>query len=123
MVNHSEVSECLLEHFPLNSVTSSHLAIEPETSVPSDVNEISAEEAEQNNSVKLESDDLNFRKHLLNYIPEPDTEPPNICSNCTGEGEFKKCTGCNFARYCSKKCHAADWPSHRDLCKAMHSLP
>ena len=77
----------------------------------------------QNNSVDLESDDSQFRKHLLSYIPEPDTEPPNICSNCDGEGELKKCTGCKFARYCSNRCQAVDWPSHRELFKAIQSLP
>ena len=51
VVSDSEDSECLLEHFPLNSETSNHLAIEPETSVRSDVNELFAEDAEQNNSV------------------------------------------------------------------------
>ena len=62
MVSHSE---CQLEHSPLNSETSSHLAIEPETSVRSNVNELSVDEAEQNNSVDSESDDSQFRKHLL----------------------------------------------------------
>ena len=123
VVSHSGDSECLLEHPPLNSETSSHLAIEPETSVRSDVNELSVEEAEQNNSVESESDDSQFRKHLPSYIPEQDIEPPDICSNGDGEGEFKKCTGCIFARYWSKKCQAADWPSHRELCKAIQSLP
>ena len=116
-------SECQLEHSHLNSATSSHLAIEPETSVRSDVNELSVDEAEQNDSVDSESDDSQFRKHLLSYIPEPGIEPPDICSYCDKEGELKKCTGCRFVRYCSKKCQAADWPFHRELCKAIQSLP
>ena len=113
VVSHSEDSVCQLEHSPLNSETSSHLAIEPETSIRSDVNELSVEEAEQNNSVDSESNDSQFRKLLLSYIPESDIEPPVVCSNYDKEGEFKKCTGCRFARYCSKKYQAADWPSHR----------
>ena len=123
VVSHLEDSECLLEHPPLNSETSSHLAVEPETSVRLDVNELSVEEAKLNNSVDSENDDSQFRKHLLIYIPEPDIEPPHICSNCDEEGEFKKFTGCKFARYCPKKCQAADWPSHREMCKAIQSLP
>ena len=87
------------------------------------MNELSVEEAEQNNSVDSESDDSQFRKHLHSYIPEPDIEPPDICSNCDKEGDFKKCTGCKFARNCSKKCQSTDWPSHRELCKAIQSLP
>ena len=86
----------------LNAETSSHLAVEPETSVRSGVNELSVEEAEQNNSVDFESDDSQCRKHLLSDILAPDTEPPNMCSNFDREGEFRKCTGCKFARYCSK---------------------
>ena len=41
VVSNSEDSECLLEYSPLNPETSSHLAVEPETSVRSDVNNLS----------------------------------------------------------------------------------
>ena len=42
----------VLEHSPLNSESSSHLTIEPENSVRSDLDELSANEAEPNTSLK-----------------------------------------------------------------------
>ena len=43
--------------FPLNSESSSHLIIEQENSIRSDLDGLSAEEAEPNKSVNLDSED------------------------------------------------------------------
>ena len=125
VVRHSEESGCL-DRTPLVSESHSRLTIEKQTSIHSDLlNELSAEEAETDKSVIPDSDDSQFEKCLLNRIPEveQDIESPNSCSNCLAEGNFQKCSACRYVRYCSKKCQAEDWPSHKQLCKAIRTLP
>ena len=63
VVSHLEDSGCLLDHSPLNSESSSHLTIEPENSVQSYLDELSAEEAELSKSLNLDSEDSQLR-HL-----------------------------------------------------------
>ncbi|KAJ7624848.1 hypothetical protein FB45DRAFT_924359 [Roridomyces roridus] len=43
-----------------------------------------------------------------------------VCSSCgetpsSGE-QLKMCSGCRTTQYCSKKCQASDWPSHKPTC-------
>ena len=113
VVRHPEESGCL-EHSPLVSEPHSCLAVEEQHYL---LNKLSAEEAEIDKSVISDSDDSQFRKCLFNQIPETDIESQNSCSNCLAEGDFQKCLACKFVRYCSKKCQAEDWPSHKQLCK------
>ena len=42
---------------------------------------------------------------------------------CLAEGDFQKCSTSKYLRFCSKKFQAEDWPSHKQLCKAIRSLP
>ena len=125
VVRHSEESGCL-DRTPLISVSHSRLTIERQTNIQSDIlNELAAEEAETDKSVNPDSDDSQFEKCLFNQIPdsEQDIESPESCANCLAEGNFQKCSACKYVRYCSKKCQAEDWPSHKQLCKAIRTLP
>ena len=99
-----------------------HLTVERETvninQVQPDLNELSAQEAESEQSSILDSDELEFRQYFFNQSYESDSESvvdsPNVCGNCMKQGEeFPPCTGCKFVRYCSKKCQVTDWPSHK----------
>ena len=109
-----------------------HLTVERETvninQVQPDLNELSAQEAESEQSSILDSDELEFRQYFFNQSSESDSESvvdsPNVCGNCMKQGEeFPRCTGCKFVRYCSKKCQVTDWPSHKQLCKSIQTLP
>ena len=77
----------------------------------SDLHELSAEVADsEKSSILLDtSDELEFRKHLLNQFSEPDSDEdsPSVCGNCMKEGEeLWRCLGCKLVRYCSKECQA-----------------
>ena len=125
VVRHSEESGCL-DRTPLVSECHSCLTIERQTNIQSDLlNKLAAEEAETDKSVNPDSDDSQFKKCLFNRIPDnkQDIESPNSCSNCLAEGNFQKCSACKYVRKCSKKCQAEDWPSHKQLCKAIRTLP
>ena len=56
----------------------------------SDLHELSAEVAESEKSSTLldTSDELEFRKHLLNQFSEPDSDEdsPSVCGNCMKKG-------------------------------------
>ena len=84
-----------------------HLTVERETvninQVQPDLNELSAQEAESEQSSILDSDELEFRKYFFNQSSESDSESvvdsPNVCRNCMKQGEeFPHCTGCKFVR-------------------------
>ena len=107
-----------------------HLTVERETvninQVQPDLNELSAQKAESEQSSILDSDELEFRQYFFNQSSdsESDVDSPNVCGNCMKQGEeFPRCTGCKFVRYCSKKCQVTDWPSHKQLCKSIQTLP
>ena len=38
------------------------------------------------------------------------------CDNCMKEGEWKRCSGCQQAFYCSKKCQTSHWKKHKPNC-------
>jgi len=44
-----------------------------------------------------------------------DCAKENVCSACK-KPATNRCTACSFARYCNKKCQAADWASHKLFC-------
>ena len=49
---------------------------------------------------------------------------PSACGNCFKErGQFPRFTRCKYVRYCSKNCQAEDWPSHKQMCRAIQTLP
>ena len=79
-----------------------HLTVEE---LQPDLNKLCAEEAESEQS-------------------DSDIDSPSACGNCLKEGgQFPRCTGCKYLRYCSKNCQAEDWPSHKQLCRAIQTLP
>ena len=40
------------------------------------------------------------------------------CAACAGSpGKLRVCTGCKFARYCTRECQRAGWPLHKLVCK------
>ncbi|KAJ7657186.1 hypothetical protein DFH06DRAFT_458926 [Mycena polygramma] len=44
----------------------------------------------------------------------------DTCGKIAGNREFRRCTGCQSATYCSHECQRADWrPSHRALCQSL----
>ena len=124
---HPDNSECV----DTSTVSESHrhLTVERETNqVQPDLNELSAQEAESEQSSILDRDELEFRQYFFNQSSESDSESvvdsPNVCGNCMKQGEeFPRCTGCKFVRYCSKKCQVTDWPSHKQLCQSIQTLP
>ena len=131
MISQPEKSGCL-EVTALVSESNSCVTIEEGTDNTAqtqlDLHELSAEVAESEmSSILLDtSDELEFRKHLLNQFSEPDSDEdsPSVCGNCMKEGEeLRRCLGCKFIRYCSKECQASDWPSHKHLCHSIQTLP
>ena len=109
---------------PIVSESNRYLTIESRTvnttQVHSDLHELYADEAKSE-----DSDELKFRKCLFNqpYEPHSYIDTLSICSNCIKqEEEFPRCTSCRFARYCSKNCHVKDWPSHKQMHKAIQTL-
>ena len=70
--------------------------------------------------------ELEFRKYLLNQSsgPDSDVDSPSVCDNCKKEGEqLRHCTGCKFVRCCSKNCQVTDWPSLKQYCQSIKTLP
>ena len=54
---------------------------------------------------------------------DSDIDSPNACGNCLKDGgQFPRCSGCKYVRYCSKNCQVEDWPSHKQLCRAIQTL-
>lgn len=47
-------------------------------------------------------------------------DPKDCCAKCgktsIGSAQFAVCAKCKVARYCSRECQAADWPSHKKTC-------
>ena len=130
-INQPENSGCL-EVTALVSESNSCVTIEKGTDniaqAQSDLHELSAGVAEsEKSSILLDtSEELEFRKHLLNQfeVPDSDEDSPGVCSNCMKEGEeLRHCLDCKFVRYCSKECQTSDWPSHKHLCHSIQALP
>ena len=95
-------SEACLEHAFFDSEPIRHLTVEE---LEPDLNKLCAEEAESEQS-------------------DSDIDSPGACGNCLKDGgQFARCSGCKYVRYCSKNCQVEDWPSHKQLCRAIQTLP
>ena len=60
-------------------------------------------------------------KHI-DYVREDEFVDPSMY--CTGCGRFqrksmKKCTGCDWAMFCTEDCYAEHWPAHHETCQIM----
>ena len=48
------------------------------------------------------------------------------CVNCGqiqgDKCKFKRCSGCETVKYCSKKCQQAHWKDHKSICCAIKEL-
>ena len=70
-----------------------------------DLNKLCAEEAESEQS-------------------DSDIDSPSACCNCLKDGgQFSRCSGCKYVRYCSKNCQVEDWPSHKQLAELFQHYP
>ena len=88
--SHPDNSECV--DTSTVSEPHRHLTVERETvnihvnQVQPDLNELSAQEAESEQSSILDSDELEFRQYFFNQFSESDSESvvdsPNVCGNC-----------------------------------------
>jgi len=60
----------------------------------------------------------------IQNIVENDT-PKRMCIEC-GTVEktrsLSKCSGCNYARYCSPTCQRMDWARHKEQCGLLKQL-
>ena len=128
--SHPEISGCLdLPVMPIVSESDRHRSGTVNAAeIHSDLLELYAEETNSEETRWLDSDDLEFRKWLFNqpYQSYSDIDTLSICSNCMKQGEKNpRFTGCRFARYCFlyKNCHVKDWPSHKQMYKAIQTLP
>ena len=46
------------------------------------------------------------------------------CAFCGIQNEYmKRCSGCHWARYCSRKCMENDWPQHKGVCSPDERFP
>ena len=44
-----------------------------------------------------------------------------FCNKCGQKKELKRCSKCNFVRYCSRECQANAWPDHKRECGFINS--
>lgn len=45
--------------------------------------------------------------------------PNRICDNCHAPNPRKSCTCCFLAKYCSRECQLAHWPTHKNMSKCV----
>ena len=77
-----------------------HLTIEE---LQPDLNKLCAKEAESEQS-------------------DSDIDSPSACGNCLKDGgQFPRFSGCKYVQYCSTNCLVEDWPSHKQLCRAIQT--
>ena len=57
-------------------------------------------------------------KIRFNYAPLRDgTHDLKFCESCKRpQMQMRKCSGCLWARYCSKNCQKQHWPCHKPVC-------
>ena len=71
--------------------------------------------------VFIKVDEIDEKPRLYRRLSDP--KPRSLLSICdntncsTVNSHLKLCAGCQFNKYCSKKCQQEDWWNHKDLCK------
>ena len=60
-----------------------------------------------------------IRSELLDRKPHMTLIQARGCVNCGVQAtKLRHCNACRLVGYCSKECQVADWPSHKEFCKA-----
>jgi hypothetical protein len=77
-----------------------------------------------NEKVKAELTKLQTLARLSNTNNDKDNKDAKVCRHCLKteslEGaKLMKCQQCKVTYYCNKVCQAADWKSHKKMCKEM----
>ncbi len=66
-------------------------------------------------------------RNIYDSDSEHTIELGDYCALCEKEpeteGQFKRCTGCKFVRYCSRTCQAAHWTIHKPVCQIIQAGP
>jgi hypothetical protein len=116
MATHSSVSAPALSHVATSTPTASIDSSEVEpTTQTSGKTVISApikwQPRRLNNRLKDQPGGLLASKKRL---------AKHQCAECgnsdDGSGSLMVCTGCDFVKYCNKRCQAAHWPAHKKAC-------
>jgi hypothetical protein len=72
--------------------------------------------------VYIRVDEIDEKPKLYRRLSDP--KPRSLISICDNincskvSNNLKICSGCQFNKYCSKKCQQEDWWNHKDLCKS-----
>jgi len=81
-----------------------------------------AQNGDANTAIRDDPEQVDISGIILGYgnapTPEEDaTEPRKRCKECGSESkELKHCGSCKIAAYCSQKCQAKDYKSHKKGC-------
>lgn len=60
-----------------------------------------------------------IRSELLDRKPNMTSIQARGCVNCGVQAtKLRQCGACKLVGYCSTECQKADWPSHKEFCKA-----
>ena len=60
-----------------------------------------------------------IRSELLDRKAHMTSIQARGCVNCGVQAtKLRQCNACRLVGYCSKECQEADWPSHKEFCKA-----
>ena len=57
------------------------------------------------------------QRELLREAASADT-----CEVCGRVAKVQVCTACKCVAYCSRPCQKRDWPTHKNMCKAMRAM-
>ena len=125
VVSHPEKSGACLESTQVVSETTK--VASPQASLDSlPVNSGACLEPKRHLTVEEFQPDLNklCAEEEKSEQSESDINSPSACGNCLKDGgQFPRCSSCKYVRYYSKNCQVEDWPSHKQLCHAIQTLP
>jgi len=68
------------------------------------------------NRQKIIDDFFKTASPYIIYAPARKCSNPACTKSENKRGDFKKCSRCKAAFYCSKECQSTDWPKHKNIC-------